>query len=213
MRTYKEYYAMAKAHEDKWLSQQKTEWWKKKEFSDGIGLKGEYFETVNKFLVIDAKNDVSLFSNYTNVRNYEWSCLFGMLGQALVDWCVENVSCKNLWSFYFEINRVVDGKDDFYSCTYKVKKDNSKTKEIVKVSGQTLKKFDDCKNFLCDIFEEFIRLHGYDIPLDWNYFSFGLDSLETSCEFGEWVCSSDGFMNFGNYNEETKDYDEFVKCM
>lgn len=214
MKTYKEYYAMAKAEEEDWLEKpaQKNKWWKAKTFCTKIGLKGEYFDTV-KFITDDEKTDVSLFTNYTNVKNSEWACLFSMLGQALIDWCLENVSWFSLWSFSLNIERVLDGKDSVYSCSYKVN-NRLQGNIVLNIDENTLAKFDECKNVLCDIFDEFIRLHGYDIPLDWNHFHFSLDDLYTSCSCGQWVSASDGCMGFGNYKEdEGTDYDEFILCM
>ena len=45
---------------------------------------GDYLKGT-KFLSRDEKNDASLFINRTNVKNSEWSILFSMLGQVLVD--------------------------------------------------------------------------------------------------------------------------------
>ena len=73
--------------------------------------------------------------------------------------------------------------------------------------------FDGLDDFLCDLFDRFLEDNMPDVPLDWNWFSFSLDSLTESVKYGEWVPASDGSMNFGNYNEETKEYDEYVECM
>jgi len=213
MRTYKEYYNLGMEHHLDWLSHQKRQWWKDKDMFDYRSIKGDYIETV-KFLTDDEKNDASLFHNHTNVKNSEWGILFSMLGQALVDWCVENVDWKNLWSFGIEIERTVVNLASAYSCKFSVEKYDFDKNEWVKEEDKNeLSKFEGCKDFLLNIVEEFIASHRKNIPNDWNYFSFGLDSLMDSCKWREWVCSSDGYMNLGNYNKESDDYTCFVECM
>jgi len=220
MKTYKEYYQIGLSHHLDWKSKQDEEWWKNKNDFGYLEVKGDFIETV-KFLSIDEKNDASLFINTTNVKNSEWNILFSMLGQALVDWCVENVSWKNLWSVHFQIKRSIDENGmNFYVPTISV--ENFKLEKTGKykwqksekeTSERKLKKFDECNDFLCKLVVEFIESHGVDIPNDWNDFSFGLDSLSESCKWGEWVCASDGYMNLGNYNVEEGEYDQFVECM
>ena len=213
MKSYKEYYKFGLEDHLKWLSYQKTEWWKDKKSFEYLSPKGDYIETVN-ILSVDEKNDSSLFHNHTNVKNSEWGILFTMLGQALVDWCRENVEWKDLWSFGIEINRVVIDLSNVYDCEFSVKRyDLEKHQWYKETDENVLKQFDGCRDFLLSIVDEFLTIHGKDVPNDWNYFSFGLDSLMDSCKWGEWVCSSDGYINLGNYNEDTKEYENFVECM
>lgn len=217
MRTFKEYYDLAMKHHLTWLYNQKEEWWKDKHSFDYLSPKGDYIETVN-FLTIDEKNDSSLFHNHTNVKNSEWGILFSMLGQALVDWCRDNVDWENLWSFNFKIKRNIDGCSNIYDCSYSVNNYDFVNKTVVEVEEENvLERYKSCSEFLCDLVDWFITKHGKDIPNDWNYFSFGLDSLMDSCEWGEWVCASDGYMNLGNLNtinsEDNFEYDEYVECM
>jgi len=212
MRSFKEYYDLAMEQHLKWLSYQKDQWWKSKDHSWRT-VKGDYIETVH-FLTDEEKNDSSLFHNHTNVKNSEWGILFNMLGQALVDWCCENTNYEKLWSFGFKINREIDGCSSFYNCSYSVNNYDFVNKERVDVVDEDeLKKFDGCDDFLCDLVDTFMSIHGKDIPNDWNYFSFGLDSLMSSCQYGEWVCDSDGYIELGNYDENTDEYDEYVECM
>jgi len=213
MRTYKEYYDLALAHHLDWLSKQDEEWWRKGN-DEYLDIKGDYIETVN-FISNYKKNDASLFNNHTNVKNTEWSILFDMLGQALVDWCVENVNYEDLWGMGIVMKKTIEGCSEFYECSQYVNKfDPSKQGEIFKVEDEKeLKKYDGCLDFLCDLVEQFLTSHKNDIPNDWNYFSFGLDSLYVSCKYGEWVCASDGYINLGNYDEEKEEYDTFVECM
>ena len=213
MKEYEEYYKFGLNEHLDWKSRQEEEWWRNKKYSDKLKTKGDYIETVN-FLTIDEKNDASLFANTTNVKNSEWCILFSMLGQALVDWCRENVDYENLWSFGIQFKR---GINEYGATNYipeiTVKKMKGKT-GIEEITDETvLKKFEDCEFELCRLVDTFLYTHGKNIPNDWNYFSFGLDCLYESCKWGEWVCSSDGYMNRGNYNEETMYYDEFVECM
>ena len=210
MRTYKEYYQLGKEDHLSWLDFQKEKWWTLGDQKHNHTT-GEYLETT-KFLTLNEKNDASLFTNHTNVRNSEWSILFHMLGQALVDWMNENGKGADLWSFGFEMNRVIDGTADVYECPFYVKK--TVDDEIQKIEDEeTLKEYEGCRDFLCDLVERFISDHRIDFPLDWNYFAFGLDSLHSSCEYGEWVPASDGYLNFGNLDKELDNYDEYVLSM
>ena len=213
MRTYKEYYQFGLNEHLDWKSKQEEEWWRNKNEYDYLKTKGDYIETVN-YLTIDEKNDASLFVNTTNVKNSEWDILFSMLGQALVDWCRENVDYNNLWSFDFRVDRYIEDGQVFYVPTFKVTnftpKDNwPETAE--ETNEEKLNVFDGCRDFLLDLVIQFIESQGKDIPNDWNCFSFGLDSLYQSCKWGEWVCSSDGYMNLVNVNGV--EYDQFVECM
>lgn len=216
MRTYKEYYQFGLNEHLDWKSKQEEEWWRNKNEYDYLKTKGDYIETVN-FLTIDEKNDASLFVNTTNVKNSEWDILFSMLGQVLVDWCVENVKCDDLWSFNFRIDRDVDENgQNLYDHSFFVKK-SLPDKDWPKIEDVTdedeLKKFEGCGEFLCDIVARFIESHSTDIPNDWNHFSFGLDDLAASCKWGEWIPASDGYMNLGYYDEKTNYYEDFVECM
>ena len=177
-------------------------------------MSGDYIETVH-FLTIDEKNDSSLFHNHTNVKNSEWGILFSMLGQALVDWCRENVDWKNLWSFGFTIKRSLDGCSNLYDCSYSVNDYDSVNKMMVEVTDENrLEQFSGCFDFLCDLVDEFLTRQGKNIPNDWNRFNFGLDCLMESCEWGEWISASDGYMYLGNFVEgEDGGYTEYVECM
>ena len=104
MRTYNEYYQFGLDDELDWKSKEKDEWWRKEEYKNDLELKGEYLETITP-LSEEEKNDSPLFKNHTNVKNSEWSILFGMLGQALVDWCVENGKQENLCRVYSRFDR------------------------------------------------------------------------------------------------------------
>jgi len=212
MRTFKEYYKKALDEHLTWLSNQTEQWWKKDK-NDWLITKGDYIETVN-LLTIDEKNDSSLFHNHTNVKNSEWGILFSMLGQALVDWCKENVDWNDLWSFGISIRRELNGCSSIYNCSHSVNKYDFVNKECIKVVDEDeLARYDSCQDFLCDLVDEFLTRCGKNIPNDWNYFSFGLDDLGNSCKWGEWVSASDGYMNLGNFNENDKEYDEYVECM
>jgi len=213
MKEYEEYYKFGLNEHLDWKSRQEEEWWRNKKYNDKLKTKGDYIETVN-FITIDEKNDASLFANTTNVKNSEWCILFSMLGQALVDWCRENVDYENLWSFGVQFKRGINeyGATRYIpEITVKIMKGETGIEEVT--DETVLKKFEDCEFELCRLVDTFLYNHGKNIPNDWNYFSFGLDCLYESCKWGEWVCSSDGYMNLGNYNEETKEYDEFVECM
>ena len=217
MRTFKEYYDLGMKDHLHWLSFQKNEWWKRKNMSGDLDAKGDYIETV-KFLAKDEKNDSSLFENHTNVKNSEWGILFHMLGQALIDWCVENKIPENIWSFNMHIDRVVDCLDDIHRISWGIypydKMDGDRFKKGKEIENP--ERFDDCAQFLADLVDMFMTKHGYDIPNDWNYFSFGLDDLQGSIPYGEWCCCSDGYMHLGNINWELPErdrYESFVECM
>lgn len=209
MRSFKEYYKLGLEDHLKWLYNQKEEWWKRGNNEWRIP-KGDYIETV-QFLNDDEKNNASMFANHTNVKNREWSIFFNMLGQALIDWCVENKIPENIYSFHFSVDREVDGINDMYNIHWGVYPYEQKSKKI-----ENPEQFDDCARFLADLLNEFMTRCGKDIPNDWNYFSFGLDDLQTSLEYGEWVCFSDGYINLGNIDwtkPEMERYDTFVECM
>ena len=216
MKFYKEYYKLGLDQYLQWKYSQKDEWWRKKEFYGHLDYKGDYIETV-RLISKEEKNDGSLFVNGTNVKNSKWDILFSMLGQALVDWCVENVEYKKLWAINFRIDRTVDENgQNVYDHSVSVKEyiPGNDWQRIENVKDEDeLQKFDGCGEFLCDLVARFIESQGTDIPNDWNYFSFGLDSLSDSCKRGVWVCTSDGYMNLGHNDEKTKEYEEFVECM
>lgn len=211
MKTYKEYYAKFLAKEMDWLDKQDKQWWRpaKKEW---MNVQGEYLETVN-ILPIEEKNDVSLFVNHTNLKNIKWGILFYMLAQALVDWCKEKgATWEDLWCYDIVIRKTVE--DGRVTYIYKHSLRNHNDHEwVYEINEKRNEIFDGLDGFLCDMFDRFLEDNIPDIPLDWNYFSFSLDSLSTSVEYGEWVPASDGSMNLGNYNDETKEYDEYVECM
>lgn len=213
MKTYKEYYQFGLGKHFDWKSKQKEEWWKRGDQSS-LEPKGDYIETV-KFLSVDEKNDASLFINTTNIKNSEWDILFSMLGQALVDWCVENVKYENLWSFDLKIERYVENGENIYLPTFKVtnykKTESSFPQTAEETNVKKLNNFKKCSEFLFDMVTRFIESNGKNIPNDWNHFSFGLDGLSHSCEYGEWVCTSDGYMNLMNVTDG--EYDQFVECM
>ena len=207
MRSYKEYYAIGQRHYITWLGIQKEEWWKKGD-NTHLDIAGDYIETV-RFLSNDEKNDSSLFINHTNVKNSEWDILFSMLGQALIDWCIENQE-TNWWSYGMHIIREVENIDSIYLCNFSVR--DATNQKIT--DEETLKKFEGCRDFLCDIVEQFISDQGKDIPNNWNSFVFSLDDLKTSCKFGEWVADSDGYLSFGAMYEGSDDeYEEYVELM
>ena len=215
MRNYDEYYKLALAYENEWFSKQKEEWWRKdeegEEYGDHLYLMGEYLETV-RLKSKHERNNSSLITNHTNVNNREWSILFHMLGQALIDWLIEN-NKTSIYSFSFCIHRMVDGLDNIYTLEKKVKvlEDEYKLREVKNPDP----KFNECAGVLCDIVERFIFENRKDIPCDWNHFGFGLDDLMHSCEYGEWCSCSDGSISFGNEHEGEKydTYDEYVSCM
>lgn len=211
MRTYKEYYNLGLNHELNWLSTQKEKWWKDKD-DRWRKTMGEYIEIV-QFISDEEKNDVSLFHNHTNVRNMEWSILFSMLAQALVDWCQEkDVTWEDLWSYNIVIRKTIEDGRVTYIYRHSIRNHNDREWEY-ETNEKRNELFDGLDDFLCDMVDKFITDHMPNIPLDWNYFSFGLDSLVDSVKYGEWVPASDGCMNLGNYNEESNKYDEYVECM
>ena len=148
------------------------------------------------------------------MKNSEWSILFTILGQALVDWCVENGKQENLWSFSIKVKRVVDGIEDLYIPSFNVKyysPDNQVTKNLEDESKR--EGFVDCQDFLLDLISEFIEKNKRDLPLDWNMFWFGLDDLMSSCKYGVWTPASDGYMDLASVDDENKKNELYVECM
>ena len=213
MKTYKEYYQFGLDEHLDWKSKQKDEWWRAKQNKDELELKGEYLETVTP-LSEEEKNDSPLFKNHTNVKNSEWAILFGMLGQALVDWCVENGKQENLWSFSIKVKRVIDGIDDLYIPSFNVQYYFPDAQVVKSLEDESKREgFVDCQDFLLGLISEFLERNGRDIPLDWNGFWFGLDDLSASCRYGDWVGASDGYMDLASVNDESKDSKIYVRCM
>lgn len=209
MKSYKEYYKLGLDSHLDWKSKQEEEWWRRNELKGKLNLEGDYIETINVLSEYE-KNDSSLFTNHTNVKNSEWDILFDMLGQALIDWCNENNQVKKPYSFVLSIKKVVDGTEPVYETSFVARRHTDKDDFEKITSGE----FEGCRDFLCDLVETFISQNGKNIPCDWNYFSFSLDDLETSCKYGEWTCFSDGYMTFGNLSDPDKRmYDEYVLCM
>ena len=207
MRTFQEYYDRFLAKEQDWLKKQDREWWKPGN-ERYLGIRGTYPETT-KFLSIDEKNDSSLFQNHTNVKNSEWSILFHMLGQALVDWCREKgATWKNLWSYSFLIKR----EGETVTLGSKVKSYEGDHWEY-ETDPERLECFKGLDEYFKDMLFWFFDNHKGDVPLDWNWFGFGLDDLADSVKFGEWVPASDGDINLGHINPETEEYVEYVECM
>lgn len=213
MRTYKEYYQIGLDHLLDWKSKQKDEWWKTRPYNDNLELRGEYLETIIP-LSEEEKNDSSLFDNHTNVKNSEWDILFSMLGQALIDWCVENGKQENLWSFFINVKRVVDGTEDLYISSFNVKYYDPDTQVVEKLEDESKREgFVGCQDFLFGLISEFLEKNKKDLPLDWNRFWFGLDDLAASCEYGEWIAASDGYMSLASVNDENKEKELYVECM
>ena len=213
MRTYKEYYQIGLDNYLDWKSKQKDEWWRKEQYKNDLELKGEYLETITP-LSEEEKNDSPLFNNYTNVKNSEWSILFSMLGQALVDWCVENGKQENLWSFSIKVNRVVDGIEDIYIPSFNVRYYFPDTQVVKSIEDESKREgFVDCQNFLLGLISEFLEKNKRDLPLDWNMFWFDLDELETSCKYGGWVSDSDGHINLSYIDKKNNKYELYVECM
>lgn len=213
MRTYKEYYNLANKQELEWYRNQTEEWWREDEkpyTRDSLNIKGDYLETVRIKSKYE-RNNSSIVKNHTNINNWEASILFSILGQALIDWLIENKH-TNVWSFGFNIERTIDGTNDLFEISYKVRYFDYDKEHWVKCEDEDeLLKFAPCAQFLTDIVYEFISRQGYDIPLDWNRFGFGLDELTTSCKYGEWCCFSDGSMGLGcRYG---KGYDQYIECL
>lgn len=213
MKTYKEYYQFGLDNELDWKSKEKDEWWRTKELKGDLELKGEYLETITP-LSEEEKNDSSIFKNHTNVKNSEWSILFSMLGQALVDWCVENGKQENLWSFTIKVKRVVDGIEDLYVPSFNVKCYSPDTQIAKSLEDESKREgFVDCQDFLLGLISEFLEMNKRDLPLDWNMFWFGLDDLESSCRYGVWTPASDGYMSLTSFNDENKKNELYVECM
>ena len=211
MKTFKEYYDRFLAEEMDWLGQQDNEWWRPAK-ERWLGVQGEYLETVH-ILPIEEKNDVSLFHNHTNVKNIKWGILFSMLAQALIDWCKEkDLTWEDLWSYSIIIKKTIENGRVTYIYRHSLRNHNDHEWEY-ETDEKRNELFDGLDDFLCDLFDRFLEDNMPDVPLDWNWFSFSLDSLTESVKYGEWVPASDGSMNLGNYNEETKEYDEYVECM
>ena len=215
MRTYKEYYQFGLDEHLDWKSKQKCEWWRakltKQQKSD-LELKGEYLETITP-LSEEEKNDSSIFKNHTNVKNSKWGILFSMLGQALVDWCVENGKQENLWSFSIKVKRVVDGIDDLYIPSFNVKYYFPDTQIIKNIEDESKQEwFVGCQDFLLGLISEFLEENKRGLPLDWNMFHFHLDDLENSCGCGKWVPVSDGYMDLISIDEENNKCEVYVEC-
>lgn len=213
MKTYNEYYQFGLDEHLDWKSKEKDEWWRKEEYKNDLELKGEYLENITP-LSEEEKNDSPLFKNHTNLKNSEWSILFDMLGQALVDWCVENGKQENLWSFSIKVNRVVDGMEDLYIPSFNVKCYFPDNQVVTSLEDESKREgFVGCQNFLLGLISEFLERNKKDLPLNWNMFCFGLDDLETSCKYGEWVSASDGYMDLASVNDENKENEIYVECM
>jgi hypothetical protein len=137
-----------------------------------------------------------------------------MLGQALVDWCVENGKQENLWSFSITVKRVVDGVEDLYIPSFNVKYYNPDTKVVENLEDESKRnEFVGCQDFLFGLISEFLEKNKRNLPLDWNGFWFGLDDLAASCEYGEWISASDGYMNLASVDDENKENELYVECM
>ena len=213
MKTDKEYYQIGLDEHLDWKSNQKDEWWRAKQNKDELDLKGEYLETITP-LSEEEKNDSPLFKNHTNVKNREWGILFSMLGQTLVDWCVENGKQENLWSFSIKVKRVVDGIEDLYIPSFNVKYYFPDTQVVKSLEDESKREeFVDCQDFLLGLISEFLENNKRDLPLDWNIFCFGLDDLESSCRYGVWTSASDGYMDLASVDDENKENELYVECM
>ena len=213
MKTYNEYYQFGLDEHLDWKSKEKDEWWRKEEYKNDLELKGKYLETITP-LSEEEKNDSPLFKNPTNLKNSEWALLFGMLGQALAAWCVANGQQENLWSFSIKVNRVVDGMEDLYIPSFNVKCYFPDNQVVTSLEDESKREgFVGCQNFLLGLISEFLERNKKDLPLNWNMFCFGLDDLETSCKYGEWVSASDGYMDLASVNDENKENELYVECM
>lgn len=213
MKTYKEYYQIGLNHHRNWKSKQKNEWWRTGQYKGHLELMGEYLETTIQLLE-EEKNDSSIFENHTNVKNSEWDILFSMLGQAVVDWCVENGKQENLWSFSITVKRVVDGVEDLYIPSFNVKYYDPDTQMVESLEDESkLEGFVGCQDFLFGLISEFLEKNKKDLPLDWNTFWFGLDDLAASCKYGEWIAASDGCMNLASVDDENNKNELYVECM
>ena len=213
MRTYTEYYLFGLDEHLDWKSKQKDEWWRAKQYKGDLELKGEYLETATP-LSEEEKNDSSFFKNHTNMKNSKWNILFTMLGQALIDWCVENGKQENLWSFSIKVKRVVDGVEDLYIPSFNVKYYDSDNQVVKRLEDKSKREgFVGCQDFLLGLVSEFLEMNKKDLPLDWNMFYFGLDALETSCEYGKWLPVSDGHMNLASVDEKNNECEIYIECM
>lgn len=213
MKTYKEYYQIGLDKHLDWKSKQKDEWWRTNQHKGYLELKGEYLETITP-LSEEEKNDSSIFKNHTNVKNSEWDILFSMLGQALVDWCVENGKQENLWSFSIKVKRVVDGIEDLYIPSFNVKYYSTDNQVVKNLEDESKREgFVGCQDFLFELISEFLERNKRDLPLDWNMFWFGLDDLMSSCKYGVWVSDSDGYMSLTSVDDENKKNELYVECM
>jgi hypothetical protein len=105
----------------------------------------------------------------------------------------------------------LDGMTEYYVPQFKVETYDNEDSEVT--DKKELKKWEDCRNALCDIIWEFMYTHKSDIPNDWNRFHFGLDDLEPSCQAGQWVCFSDGYLDLDCINSNDNGCDTFVECM
>ena len=216
MKTYKEYYQFGLKKFLEWEGKQKEEWWKKNSLDSFLDMDGEYLEGV-RTLDREKKNDAGIILNLTNIRNSEWNILFTMLGQALVDWCVEHKRTNKLHSFRVTITKIIDENfQEVYVPEFVLEKSDGQGDGRVIEEEKTpgfLKEFENCAGGLCDLVMEFIDRHKKNIPIDWNFFLFGLDNLSVSCLFKEWVAASDGYMCLGNLDEDTDSYKMFLECM
>ena len=140
--------------------------------------------------------------------------LLHTLGQALVDWCVENGKQENLWSFSIKVKRVVDGIEDLYIPTFYVKYYSTDNQVVKNLEDESKREgFVGCQDFLFELISEFLERNKRDLPLDWNMFWFGLDDLMSSCKYGVWVSDSDGYMDLASVDDENKENKLYVECM
>ena len=127
---------------------------------------------------------------------------------------VENEKQENLWSFSIKVNRVVDGVEDIYIPSFKVKYYFPDTQIVKSVEDESKREgFVGCQDFLFELISEFLERNKRDLPLDWNMFWFGLDDLMSSCKYGEWVSDSDGYMDLASVDDENKENELYVECM
>lgn len=207
MKDYIDYIKDVQNKQNEWYHNQKNEWWKNEYHKDEMDIKGDYLETV-KIKSNDEKNDASLFTNHTNVKNSEWNILFHMFAQHLIDWCISHK--KNVYSCLVKINRIVDGLDDVYDINVSITTRDADD-DIFGWKHIDDPEFNLYGEEVCDMLDRFLTAHKNDLPIDWNYFAFSLDCLDDSCECGEWCPASDGCMMLGN--DDGTEYDEYVYCM